>query len=335
MKVLMTGMASSHCAIGKNVTFFSTLHAAISEFAEVTISEPRLSWTRADLKNFDAVILGITPPTALSANNIYGALHVLDLMYESPKLRLVVDSPQVWQFHNSIESFKRNPSQIFNDLYSSRKNYKIAKEEKLAVVESVADKISTLPWPKAYVPTLPWKTAKDLSTALRFLPEDKIFPLNLDSYLLVTPDDSSFVRNNWCVDNLKNKWWVKLSETIRYEGIPMSGGSKTLDSEVLERIKKSMGAIVVPQERIASTWWSYRYIQALNTSTPVATYWEDCQSFHPSWSKLAYQIEDMHPQERGQLAQEQYRIYSEAVPDRATVTRVLREDLESATKERM
>lgn len=335
MKVLMTGMASSHCSIGKNVSFFSTLHEIISEFSEVVICDPKLSWTRADLQGYDAVILGLTPPTALSANKIYGALHVLDMLYESPKLRLVVDSPQVWQFNNSIESFKRNPDQIFNDLYANRKNYDLAKTAKSSIASSVADKMANLPWPKAYVPTLPWKTATELALALRFIPENRIIPLNIDSYLLSEVPEGRTVRNGWAVDNIKSKWWVKLSELVKTAGHPLTKTTRPDDASVLDIIGSSMGLVIPPQDRIASTWWSYRYIQGLNTSTPIATYWQDCQNFDQAWTRLAYQIEDMPPYERAQIAADQYRIYSASIPNRSEIKDFIETDLRNSTKERM
>jgi hypothetical protein len=335
MKVLMTGMSSSHCSIGKNVSFFSTLHEIISEFAEVTICDPKLSWTRADLQNYDAVIVGIVPPTALSANKIYGALHVLDLMYESPKLRLVVDSPQVWQFNNSLGSFKRNPTQIFNELYANRKNYDLAKSTKYDTASSLADKMVNLPWPKTYVPTLPWKTSADLAASLRFVSEGRLVPLSIDSYLLTPATSGSAVRTGWAVDNVKSKWWTKLADTLRDGARPLVSTTRPDDALALSTMESSLGAVIAPQDRIASTWWSYRYIQALNSSTPIATYWQDCQEFDPSWAKLAYQIEDMHPYERAQVAADQYRIYSASIPTKPQIKDFIENDLKNSTKEKI
>jgi hypothetical protein len=117
MKILFTGMGSSHCKKTDNASFFSSLADGYSELAEVVWSAPKITWSRADLESFDLVFLGFMPITSKSANHLYGALHVLNLLYESPKLRLVVDNPQIWQYKNSISSFRRAPEQIFTDFY--------------------------------------------------------------------------------------------------------------------------------------------------------------------------------------------------------------------------
>jgi hypothetical protein len=335
MKILMTGMSSSHCSVGKNISFFSTLYRALSEFADVTICDPKLSWTRSDLQKFDAVFVGLTPPTAISANKIYGALHVLDLMYESPKLRLVVDSPQVWQYKNSIESFKKNPSQIFKSLYASRKDYSTAISSHKNVASSVADKMKTLSWPRTYVPTLPWNSVESLSSALRFVPADRLVAINLDSYLLGKVDKGIIRRTHWAVDNIKSDWWKDLSETLTTPGTSMVVGKRAVDADAEDVIASAIGVAISPQDRKAGTWWSYRYIQGLNMSVPIATYWQDLIGYHEVWTKLAYQIEDMEPYERQHLADSQYKIYESSIPDRATIKGILETDLIGSTEERI
>lgn len=335
MKILMTGMSSSHCAVNSNVTFFNTLHKILSEFAEVTICAPRLSWTRSDLQKFDAVVLGMVPPTALSANNLYGALHVLDLMYESDKLRLVIDSPQIWQYTNSLGSFKKNPKQIFKPLYESRKDYKQAQLVRPDVASSVADKMKSLEWPKTFVPLLPWGSESSAAEALRFVSADRLIGLKIDSYLLERKPNDVVEKNAWAVDNIKSSWWKSLSSLIVNPSVPTKTTNRVDDFIVDSVLSKAIGTIIPPQDRKVGTWWSYRYLQSLNLGVPVVTYWQDTYEFHPSWAALAYQVEDMPEYDRQKLAEEQYASYKSAIPSKDEILNILQKDLiSSTTKER-
>lgn len=335
MKILMTGMASSHCSISSNVTFFNTLYKIFSEFAEVTISNPKLSWTRADLQKFDAIILGMTPPTSLSANNIYGALHVLDLMYESNKLRLVVDSPQIWQYKNSLSSFKNNPNQIFRSIYENRRDYKQVQSTRSDVAKSVADKMSSLKWPKTYVPLLPWGTEESASESLRFIPSDRLVGLKVDSYLLEKKPNTAIGKTSWAVDNVKSDWWKSLTKLISKPGVPVKTSARSDDFIVDSVISGSIGVVIPPQDRKVGTWWSYRYPQSVSLGAPVVTYWQDTYGFDPSWGVLAYQVEDMPEYARQQLAEEQYLAYKSAIPSRDEIIDVLKKDLIGSSKERI
>jgi len=336
MKILMTGMASAHCSTKGNYSFFSGLYKVFSEFADVTISEPKLSWTRSYLQEFDAVIVGITPPTSIAANKIYGAIHVLDLMYESNKLRIVVDSPQVWQFKNSINSFTRNPLQVFGSMYRLRKDYEEASTKHVSTIKSLADKMSSIQWPKTYVPLLPWSTVESVAASTGFLPVSSTIGLQIDSIFLDRKAGSDMVKaQRWAVDNVKSSWWISLAKTLRYPGIALSSSKKLKDSEAEQTIAKSIGLIIPPQDRKVGTWWSYRYIQALNLNSPIVTYWQDAHGFSESWSKLAYQVEDMDAFDRQNLAEMQFKDYVDSVPNLHDVINTIKIDLIESSKERI
>jgi len=336
MKILMTGMASAHCSDKGNMTFFRGLLKAFSEFAEVTICEPNLSWTRSDLESYDLVVVGLTPPTALSANKIYGALHTLNLLYESPKLRVVVDGPQIWQFKNSFNSFIKNPLQIFGAMYSSRKDYSIAKAKYSESIVGLADKLKSIPWPKTYVPLLPWRTVEQVSEATGIVPASRAIGVHIDQFLIDRQSVLTATKNSsWSVDNHKSSWWTSLSKTLRLPGVPVSNSKKPRDPEVDLSISKSIGLVVAPQDRKVGTWWSYRYIQGLNLNVPIVTYWQDTAGFANSWAQLAYQVEDLDQYDRQELARNQFRDYMDALPSTSEVVTMLRKDLLESNQERI
>lgn len=321
MKILFTGMSSSHVKESKNQSFFKTLSKVYGELGEVTWAKPSLSWSRSDLEAFDQIVFGFSPPTSLGANYLYGALHVLNLMYESPKLRIVVDSPQMWQYKNSVKAFKRDPDQIFGSFYERRQNFKEAKDGKIrSEVEQLAQKMGTVDWPITYTPLLPWSDQKSVAAKIPFINEDSVVSLNLDSFLLEDQTPEIGRKEQWGVDNVKSPWWKVVSQTTSVPSVSIKNSKKPKDSEVEERIKMSMGLAVSPQDRKLGTWWSYRYIQGMNTTTPIATYWQDTFGFSDNWSYLAYQIEDMQPYERQHIAFQQKREYKEAIPNKTSAT---------------
>jgi hypothetical protein len=160
--------------------------------------------------------------------------------------------------------------------------------------------------------------------------------VNVDSFLLTSsePDASGVKNQTWAVDNAKSQWWSKLSRTLRWSGEPASKSRKPKDSDVEAVISSASGLIVTPQDRKVGTWWNYRYIQGLNLGTPIVTDWQDTHSFSSSWSKLAYQIEDMDPYDRYALARRQLSEYTNAVPTRWDSSSALRNDLLESNKER-
>lgn len=325
MKVLFTGMASSHCSPSKNVSFFNTLALSMPSNVEVVWSSPKMTWTLSDMEEYDAIFFGFIPPTAISANKIYSAMHVLNLVYESPKLNLVVDGTQIWQYKNSIESVKRDVSSLFSSFYSKRAEYsKALKPHNYESIKSAAEKLKNKPWPRVVFPVLPWNTDTDTFKKLGFGSEHNFVGLNLDSILLDSSANYSARSDQWAVDNIKSSWYKTLSETVTMPGVELKIGKSLNDYDADSIIRSSIGLVVVPQDRGVGSWWSYRYIQALDSGTPVVTYWQDTLNFDASWNTLGYQVEDMSPDERKDLAKQQYQSYVRSIPSKKQII----EDLE-------
>lgn len=318
-------MSSSHCKPGKNESFFRTLAKAYEEFSSVTWSEPKLSWKKSDLDSFDEIIFGFTPPTSMGANHLYGAINALNILYESPKLRLVVDSSQIWQYKNSLKAFKRDPDQIFGSFYANRKNYLEANKSKTREdAELLSYKLANIPWPITYVPQLPWSSNEDLISKVSFITAESLAPLNLDSFLIEKRTPEIGRASQWAVDNTKSSWFTTTKNTLRFPTMSVKSSTKPKDAEALSRINSCMGFIVTPQDRNTGTWWSYRYIQGLNTTTPIATYWQESGKISPEWGLLAYQLEDMQPYERQHVAFQQIKQYENLIPDKDSTVSKLR-----------
>lgn len=336
MKVLFTGTSSAHCSKPSNVGFFSLLSEVVSEFAEVTWAAPKLSWTKETLESFDYIFLGVTPPTALSANKVYGAFHVLGLMYHSPKLRLVVDSQQVWQYKNSIEAVKRSSNTLFSSFYSKRNGYTDAQGDAGKQIRLACEYMSSGYWPTTYVPVLPWGSTESVSTSLGFIPKDRIYGVNLDSLTIMPePYTVSTRSNTWSVEDKSRAWFKNLESSLSYETVDVRLGRKTTDLDSLNTIRSSVGLIVPPQDRKTGTWWSYKYVQALNSNTPIVTLWQESSKLGPAWSHLAYQIEDMTDMERRNLAKDQLDSYQSLIKTKSRIIEDIRNEMLESSQERI
>lgn len=315
MKILFTGMSSSHCKPSKVSGYFNSLAKLVGEVAEVSWAIPSTTWTSKHLDKYDYVFVGVTPPTSLSANKAYGGLHIIDLLWDSPKLRLVLDSPQVWQYKNSIRKAANDPSNgLFSSFYSLRWEYQAAKEIK-SVSEAVK-KLSIKKWPTTIYPGLPWKSDESAALAVGLDVSSSLVALNLDAINLVDPIYSDNRQPFWSVDDSKLSWARKLVGTIKYETVDVRSKRGYSDEDAAGTISDSIGLIIPPQDRKVGTWWSYRYVQGLNTATPIVTNWLETKGFSSSWAKLAYQVEDMSPEDRLTLAEEQRRVYVDSIPSR-------------------
>lgn len=335
MKVLFTGMASAHCARPSNVTFFSALSDVISEFAEVVWAAPKLSWTKEDLEKFDVIIFGMTPPTAMSANKIYGAMHVLGLIYHSPKLRLVIDSQQVWQYKNSLEAVKKDVNVLFNSFFSGKTGFSQAKSDSRKYIELAASYMSSDYWPMTYYPKLPWNSDDRTASLLGFVPSDRLKGINLDSTLLLPEPYSAGSRSDlWSVEDTKRSWYKTLSPTLRYTSVDVKLSRVLDDSGAGVLIRSSMGLIIPPQDRKIGTWWSYKHIQAMNSNTPVATLWQESIKLDASWGYLPYQLEDITEPERRLIARDQIESYYASIPSKNRLIEEIRNDLVNLRKER-
>lgn len=334
MKVLFTGMGSNHCTRPSNTTFFTTLADAISTFADVKWASPKLSWTRKDLDQFDAIVFGFIAPTSLSANKIFGALHVLGLMFDSPKLKLVADSPQMWQYKNSLKAVQRDPDILFGSFYSRREQFDTASKNK-TLIHAAVEKLNQEQWPEIIYPSLPWWNDTRASEIISFAPNSSLRGVNLDAFLIDPEPPRIGRRDVWAVENHKSTWLAEQERLLSFPMAKTKVGRKTDDNYALGIIRNSVGLLLPPQERKLGTWWNYRMYQALNTGTPIATYWQDTYKFDASWGALAYNIEDYDQTQRQLLANSQRYSYLAAIPEKEEALDTLKTNLLDSVKERI
>ena len=126
-KILITGMTSSHTSENANMrslSFAGVLnHVLTVNGHEVIQDQPSVSWNLNDLAEYDAVLVGISPITSLSSNYAYGALSVIDVLLDDPRLKLFIDSPEPTRITSSLRAISKTPDNITKPFYSYRKGF--------------------------------------------------------------------------------------------------------------------------------------------------------------------------------------------------------------------
>jgi hypothetical protein len=332
MKILMTGMSSSHTSPKVHATsfgFFGALHSALTTVGghEVTWGPADIGLTEQDLDKFDFVFVGIAAPTSVSSNNVYGALNLINILHGSPKLKFVVDSPQSWQIEQSLSSVLKQPESLIKDFYSKRPGFQAAKSKLSSLIQACST-LATAEWPTTIFPSLPWGVAESLENNLPAGARGKVVPLNLD-FLLISSDSSYSINrvDTWLIDRIDTEWSKKIANLVSNEVQLVKMSKKETDSDIEVKLKSSLGLFISPQKRKGGTWWSYRYIQALNSGTPVATEWRDSSRLGSAWGVLPSKLEDMSTIERTYLATKQKESYVSNIPNKQDIINSLNEIL--------
>ena len=327
-RVLITGMTASQMSLNANersLSFAGVMAKALkSTKHEVTILEPDVLWTEENLDYYDHVVVGIAPITSISANHAYGALHVLRMLWNSDKMTLFVDAPNPSQISASLNAIVSQPKNIVKPFYSGRVGY-----QRLLNVPGAADEILSAvsllvneQWPDTVYPSLPWKTDELVAAEFPKGASNTLFGINLDSFLISETPPGSYERvNRWAADDQTSTWTKKLSLTLDYPVEKMKLNKGWTDKQIEELISHSTGSLITPHKK--TTWWTHRYVQSMNTGTPVATEWKESGLIGDSWSVLAASIESMSPSQRQELSWNQTAQYMVRIPSKDTALKIL------------
>ena len=327
--VLITGMSASHTSENANkrsLSFAGLLKDVLTQSGnQVVMIEPDLTWEAEHLDYYDVVVGGISPLTSLSANYAYGAMHLIDLLKESNKLVFMVDAPNPVQIRSSLTSINTWNGNLTKEFYKNRKGYNLAvarSNEMLAVVDFLLNET----WPTTIYPHLPWSNKTDLSKQLPDGAASLLTGVNLDSYIIKRNTQGATDRTaRWVADDPDSTWTKKKLSTLNYPAMPMKWNKGWTDTQVEEQIAQSIGALISPHKD--TTWWTYRYIQAMNTATPISSLWTHTSKIGNSWRHLASTIEDMSPQDRYNLSKTQTDAYLAHSPSKIEALNTLQETL--------
>jgi hypothetical protein len=331
-KIYLTGMTApqaSPSANIKNLAFAGVLNRVLlSRGHEITWGDPDLEVTRDFFESYDLVLVGVGPITSLSANRVYGALSIIDLLWGSDKLRLFLDAPGLSQIGASLRSIESNPTSLLKEFYSYRKGYKevVSNVALSARISAAAHNLAVNPWPRTLYPSLPWKSDEEASKKLIKNASDSLVGINLDAHLVDENPELVEKLDKWVVDSLSLRETKKLVDTLGFPVTPMKWNKGVRDGEVKDQIARAAGAIIAPNKGDGS-WWTYRYIQALNTLTPIYTSWTETSILGPSWTILAHSIEDLSVDQRLKLSISQRIEYLNSVPNKEQSAKSLEDAL--------
>lgn len=329
-KILITGMSApqmSRSANKRSLSFAGVMEKVFTEAGHsVALCEPDIEWTYDNLKYYDKVIVGLSPITSLSANKVYGALHIIGEMYDSEDLTLFIDAPHPAQISASLRAISAKPEDLTKPFFSGRKGYQLAKtpdmsKKMLRVIYSLLSS----EWPDVLYPSLPWQNIDDIAAELPIGGATGLSGVNLDSYLIsptTQPNESRLKR--WASDSPNATWTKNTAKTLGYEIVPIRWNKGWADDDCQEQIMLSTGTLM-PQHK-GGTWWNYRYAQSMNTMTPIVTEWRESSAIGSSWGVLGSTVESMSIKERQALSQQQTKEYLASIPTK-NAARELLEDL--------
>lgn len=329
----MTAPQASENANSRNLGFVGVLNAVLSDSGhDVTWISPSVHMTKESLSQFDSVIVGITPITGVGASRAYGALSIIDHMWLDSRLTLLVDAPNSSQIEPSLRSVVNNPDNLTKSFFSNRKEFStvLADKEISTRLHSAVFRLLNETWPPTIYSALPWSLTEDVklpTNAKKYLTG-----INLDSYLIQDTPIAVDRRQKWIVDSPSTPWASSVLKTLELPNSLMKWNKGWDDNQVLDQFARSIGALITSHKK-DGTWWTYRYVQAMNSNTPVATDWKFSSRIGAAWSSLASAIESMSQQKRDLLATAQRELYLANIPGKSEALEILENTLQISRKE--
>ena len=322
MRILITGATApqaSEKTAQRIPTFASMLAKELSAEGghEVDFLEPSFSFEKTFLSEYDIVLVGVAPPTSLSANKVYPAFAIANRAKELGNLALFIDAPEPFKIPASLKSCYLNISDLQKDFYSRRKEYKtFTSNPELA--KEVYDFIEFLyrrPWPVTLYPALPWSEAGAITSAIPNISEKRLYGINLDHQTFNNtslPSLDGLDSNYWVADQPSTKWTKSIALTLNNRVSPIRQ-SKWDSAEAIEQNILGSTGTLISVYRSSEPWWTPFVAKSVALGTPVVTDWRYSSVVDGTWGFLASTIEEMSPKQREGLALQQAETYRNSI----------------------
>lgn len=318
-KIFLTGMSApqaSPSANLKSLSYAGIINQVLTSAGhEVVWASPSVYMTREVLEEYDAILVGVSPITSMSANRVYGALNVIQTMWDSEKLTLFIDTPTPSQIEISLKSVITNPDSLIKPFFSYRKEYSNVVADK-QIFKNALNAINLLyeaDWQKTIHARLPWKSLDSIKLAPNV--KKNLIGLNLDSYVISDLDSSEERAHKWVYDSNDSNWYKTVTQLLKLPTLPMKVSKGSVDTDIYNQMKRSIGVLISPDKR-DGTGWSYRYAQALNAKTPIVTDWKESGVLGSAWAVLGYSIEEMSQSKRDLVSLAQKESYLTQIPNK-------------------
>lgn len=311
--ILITGMTAAQASARANVrftTFAGQIAAELYTAGHLVVwQDPSVHTTLDDLKHYDTVLVGLSPITGLPANRAYGALSLIGLLFDDPRLRFFIDAPNPRQITHSLNAILATPANLNKAFYSYRQEYVAACEPTTRLrIYTAIRRMATESWPLTAIPVLPWHRT-DTAGGLPRGADTQIVGLNLDARELERQGPSAeHGVTSWVTDSPRSPWVLALEPLLEHAITPLKA-YKFSDTVTTDRVMAMSIGVILPPGGGKRTWWSGRYAQAMRIGVPVVTEWQESQYLGGSWAYLVSQIEAMSDARRFALAEEQKASY--------------------------
>lgn len=312
MKILITGSTASQTSqVGP--TFSAYLKEALtSQEHEVHFMEkPTMGLSMEELNAYDKVLVGIAPPTSVTAYKVYPAFAIGYRAWKLGNLEMFIDAPEPHKLQASINSCRSGVSDLTKDFYSRRKSYSDFTSENKYQNEVIGfiEFLFSRTWPNTYYPAFPWCSTDQYQRSL--LRWDSLIPVEMDDWVLRNTETYQVPQletGYWTADAPNSVWMRKLHKTLSVDVQPLTQKRLEPQNEVLQRVARGVGSLVSVY-RQGQPWWSPLLAQSLQQRVPVVTDWRHTSFMGASWTYLASSIEEMNVQERMELADFQKESY--------------------------
>lgn len=316
MKFLLTGMTAQQANPASHrraANYMGYLYdVLLTGEHEVDWMDPGVE---ADLTSYDYVVVGVSPITSLGANRTYGALSIIERLWDSPKLTLLVDAPEPTKIENSLRAIAEKPENLMKPFFEYRKEYElVVKGGHADRLLSVVERLHTDEWPATLVPALPWHTNETLG---RLVPEgarENLHGGELEAFVIrdhLSEPVAPLNMNRWAYQPGSDKKWVdKQGVSWPLVDVPWSSRAEA-DGQAISAIRSCSGTLIAPER--AGTWWNTRYGMSVAQGVPVFTEWREAVTIGSSWATLPQVYETLDYETREYVAQQQLKEYNQAI----------------------
>ena len=320
MKVLITGSTASQTTLGKptfaNFLYESLIHAD----ADVRfVSKPSVSMSMEELEHYDKVVVGIAPPTSVTAYKVYPAFAIAYRAWKLGNLETFIDAPEPHKLQASINSCRSGKSDLTKDFFSRRKNYSdfVSSNELQNEVNGFIAFLHSRKWPTTYYPAFPWSEDGLVYQDSLVMGNSSLVPMNPDSWLFARnyiSTENATRSDYWTADTTNTVWLRNLKKHLTQKVVPAQSKRSDTEQDVIDRVRGSIGSLISVY-RQGQPWWSPLLAQSLSMDVPVITDWRHTSSLGPEWSYLATSVEEMSHTDRYELANFQKESYINNISD--------------------
>jgi hypothetical protein len=316
MKFLLTGMTAQQANPASHrraSNYMGYLNEVLLEGKhEVDWKDPGVE---ADLAEYDYVVVGVSPITSLGANRTYGALSLIERLWDSPKLTLFVDAPEPTKIENSLRAIVDKPENLTKEFFSYRKEYDLVIEGGHADrLLGIVERLHTDEWPSTLVPALPWHSSETLSALVPTGARANLKGGELESFVIrdhLSEPVSNLNKSRWAYQPGSDKKWIDRQGISwdTYE-IPWSSRAEA-DGNAITMIRSCSGTLIAPER--AGTWWNTRYGMSMAQGIPVFTDWSEAITIGSSWGTLPQVYETLDEETREYVATQQIKEYNQSI----------------------